>query len=197
MAEPKDQDLFVNGDPGLRTCVSSRVMIVDQTGRLLLVRHKQTDWWGLPGGKVQTAEGLKGENLLADGAQPTVAREVSEECGLDITGSALVCLGLAEIGIVDGLARMVTLALTPIFACRLDRCLEEWTRDVRLVEALGHIHGPVFPDVRMGQVRLREVVAARSRPVHPEFLNRGAVCYFMMKPHMGLLTGPPTWLTHK
>lgn len=59
-----------------------RVLILDETGRMLMVKqhHEDKDIWMVPGGGIEDGEG----------ARQAAVREVKEETGLDIQVSRLV-----------------------------------------------------------------------------------------------------------
>jgi 8-oxo-dGTP pyrophosphatase MutT (NUDIX family) len=53
-----------------------RGMVIDSSGRVLLVRHTYRPGWSFPGGGVE-----KGETTVA-----ALAREIAEETGIELTG---------------------------------------------------------------------------------------------------------------
>lgn len=194
----KDRDFFYQRDPLVRSCTVPRVILLAPGGDFPLVSYQGTDWYGLPGGKMKAheAEAAGEGNFLHRGAFPTLSREVEEECGLDVSAFLRVsgCLGLAEVGEVDSLAKEVIIFDTPIFVC-LVPSLEGVKKGVLIVNIKSHLPGPLFPDARMGIDRLRAVIGTRDRgPIHPEFLNKGGICYVQVRPQLKPLMGPPDWI---
>jgi len=63
--------------------VSAGALIFDHQGRLLILRPTYKSGWTIPGGVME-----------ADGETPWQAcqREVSEECGIDVTSARLACV---------------------------------------------------------------------------------------------------------
>jgi 8-oxo-dGTP pyrophosphatase MutT (NUDIX family) len=55
-----------------------RALVIDDEGRILLVRHTYTDGWNLPGGGVEFGESL----------DESLARELDEEGGIILEGPA-------------------------------------------------------------------------------------------------------------
>jgi len=189
----RDKDFFLIESERVRTCLSPRIIIVEKGGNFPLVPYQGTSWLGLPGGKVKEAEVGK-DNFLSAGSFPTLTREIWEECGIDISGclGQAACLGLAEIATVDNVARQITLTRTPIFVCRITS-LGNINAETQLVNIASHLPGPLFPDARAGITRLKEVIRQKE-PIQPEWFNKERIYYFMLKPEIGLLMGPPSWI---
>jgi ADP-ribose pyrophosphatase YjhB (NUDIX family) len=57
-----------------------RAMVIDGEGRVFLVKHSYVAGWHLPGGGVEAGETL----------HEALARELAEECNIDMTGPAIL-----------------------------------------------------------------------------------------------------------
>jgi ADP-ribose pyrophosphatase YjhB (NUDIX family) len=57
--------------------LGARAILLDDAGRVVLVRHGYTDGWHLPGGGVERGEA----------AATSVVREIREECGVEPVGA--------------------------------------------------------------------------------------------------------------
>jgi 8-oxo-dGTP diphosphatase len=82
MAETRTEPLV--DDHGLPAVpASAGALIFDQRSRLLILRPTYKSGWTIPGGVME-----------ADGETPWQAcqREVSEECGIDVTSARLACV---------------------------------------------------------------------------------------------------------
>ena len=189
------KDLFDSVHERLKTSLSPRIIIIDNNANIPLVRYKDTPWFGLPGGKVKEKEAVEDANFLSTGAYPTLIREVKEECRIDISDSLRVasCLGVAEIGIVDSVKRVVNYSLSPIFVCRREG-LSDVNNDTQLFNLRSYLPGPIFPDARLAIRVLKDSIRTKKGPIQPAWLNDGRVIYFEMKPQMRLLMEPPNWL---
>lgn len=189
------KDFFVRKSDRVRTATSPRVIIIDKDGNFPLVPYKNTQWQGLPGGKMKESEVIYNVNQLSTGSFPTLVREVKEECGIDISNSLnkSACLGLAEIGVVDGEKKQVTLVYSPVFVCKTTD-LGKLSSNVKLANINSHLPGPVFPDTRLALRRLKEGIRDEKGPIYPTWLNDRKIYYFEMRPEMKLLIGPPDWM---
>jgi 8-oxo-dGTP diphosphatase len=79
-----DMEALAEDDYDLPTVpVSAGALIFDHQGRLLILRPTYKSGWTIPGGVME-----------ADGETPWQAcqREVSEECGIDVTSARLACV---------------------------------------------------------------------------------------------------------
>jgi len=187
-------DSFLVKSERVISSLSPRLILLEENGNIPLVPYKDTGWLGLPGGKATEAELVEEVNFLSTGAFPTLAREVWEECGIDVSYQLerSACLGLAEIGVVDSVQKQVNFVLTPIYVCKTNE-LRDLDENVQVVNIWQHIPGPLFPDARLAISRLKEGVGNQKGQIHPGWLN-GNKIYFEMKPQMGLLMGPPEWM---
>ena len=188
------KDLFLVESERLGISLSPRVIIIGKGGDIPLVPYKATKWLGLPGGKVKETEALEDVNFLSVGSFPTLAREVWEECGIDILNclNKAACLGLAEIGIVDSVNQQVRLTYTPIFVC-INADLGNVNTNTQLVNIESHLPGTLFHDARAGLSRLKEGIGRKEGLILPEFLNDGKIYYFEIRPQMRPLVDPPDW----
>ena len=59
-----------------RTTLGARAMVIDGSGRVLLIKHSYVDGWHFPGGGVES-----GETMLT-----ALARELAEEANIKLTG---------------------------------------------------------------------------------------------------------------
>ena len=190
------KDVFLAESPVLDTCCSPRLIMLEPGGNIILVPYQDTNWLGLPGGKVNMAEALKGGNLESTGAFPTLVREIWEECGIDVSKrlrKSAACLGLAEITAIDEQRKQATRILSPIFICTIDDFGGIDDR-ARVVNIWRSFPGPLFPDAQLGITRLKKVITSEE-PLIPVCLNAELpVIYFEMVPQMRLQMGPPNWL---
>jgi 8-oxo-dGTP pyrophosphatase MutT (NUDIX family) len=188
-------DYYLVDSESVRSSLTPRLIILDGNGNFPLVRYKDTDWLGLPGGKAKKNEVEEGANFLSSGAFPTLIRELREECDIDISDyiNGAACLGLAEIAVVDSVNRQVNFTFTPIFICRTSEigAVSEITQVVNLRE---HLPGPLFPDAQIAIKFLKEGSRSKKGPIQPEWLNDRQVYYYEMLPQIRLLTAPPDWM---
>lgn len=191
-------DFYLNESEKYRSTITPRVILLDGEGNFPLVSYKNTRWFGLPGGKVSKQEVAGNANFLSTGSFPTLAREVEEECGIDIARGLAksACLGLAEINIVDETRKACTLNLTPVYVCRVDN-LDGLNGEVVAVNINDHIPGPLFPDARLAIKYLKEGRKTKKGHITPNWLNGGKAYYFKLHPKPHLLDEPPSWLTKK
>ncbi|KKQ36744.1 MAG: hypothetical protein US53_C0039G0001 [Candidatus Woesebacteria bacterium GW2011_GWA1_37_7] len=108
--------IIPNKDSKLQSVISPR-LIVRLDHRVVLVRFKETSWYGFPGGKLKFNEYTEKSNLLDVGSFPTLQREVKEECGIDISilKDKIRFFGLSEVKIVDEFKKNIRNFLSPFF----------------------------------------------------------------------------------
>lgn len=195
MVEKKDAPVFApEKKPAIKTRVSPRVIILTNEGDFPLVPHKNTGWFGLPGGRAEWSEMAKEANFFSPDAFPTLTREVKEECDWDISGflEKSACLGLAEIWIVNSQAKQAILSLSPIFVY-LAPTLGKLKRGVEIANLKLPLPGPIFPDARLAISRLKQGAKTDQELIQTELLNEKAI-YFQLRPEVGQLMAPPPWL---
>lgn len=192
---PKDY-----GDVGgnYKTAISPRVFLVikgEEGPRVLLVRFKNTNWFGLPGGRMNENEVLSGVNLISpQWAFPAIQREVLEETNVDIGGlrESLQFLGLVDLTGINNVTEVATYFTTPIYFCYADQSIipNKLDKNARLLRIDERGTVPLFPDARLAfqtYVRRKEV---------GEFLGGGGMIYFQTSPQPMILNGPPSWLVY-
>lgn len=181
-----------------KTVCSVRVIIISSTGKFILVPYQNTNWLGLPGGKVKTGEYQTDGNLLTTAAHPTLIREVKEECGIDISfylARSFFYLGLAEVTAIDNTRKIATNILTPISVCSVLQIKKNDLKPETVVMNIeDHLSGPLFPDARIALTFLKKLwQAERLLPVLPVYLSSEKPIFFQTHPTVGPLWGPPEW----
>lgn len=175
-------------------CFSARIILVGNEGYFPLVQYKDTDWFGLPGGKEEKNELPDEVNRLSAVCLPVFSREFQEECGIDISGhlNEIGCLGLASVNAVDEERRQITQIHSAIFVSFAPELKFEGINNrTRLFHLDEHIPGPLFPDARLGLAELNRV-RKEKKSIAPVWLNKKNI-YFKHRSNFGLLMGPPAW----
>jgi ADP-ribose pyrophosphatase YjhB (NUDIX family) len=88
---------------------AASAVVVDDTGRILLIRRSDNALWSIPGGAMEVGE------RIAD----TVVREVREETGLEVVPEAIVGIYSNPRHVVEYADGEVRQQFSICFACRL------------------------------------------------------------------------------
>ena len=180
------------------TVASPKAAIVLADRTLLLVRHHDSIWFGLPGGKVKEGEWPEDVNLLGTAAFPTLERELQEELGVNVKSllPKSKFAGLAEYVLIDSPKREATHVFEPVLALILDAQESELFSHLRgnpnyCFYQLGHHPGQaiVFPSGRM----LISALDGKTKERLGGWLADSHY-YFQMRPQMQLLLHAPNWL---
>ena len=172
------------------------ILLADRT--LLLVRHHDSNWFGLPGGKVKKGEWPRDVNLLGTAAFPTLARELQEELEVDLKPilPRSKFAGLAEYVLIDSPKRVATHVFEPVLALTLD---------AQEGELFNHLQGnPNYCFYRLGGHPGQAVVFPSGRMLISALEGRtkerlggwlaDSLYYFQMRPQMQPLFHAPNWL---
>jgi ADP-ribose pyrophosphatase YjhB (NUDIX family) len=95
--------------PANRLVPAASAVVVDQAGRILLIRRSDNGLWAIPGGLMDL-----GEDIAC-----TVRREVKEETGLDVEPEAIVGIYSNPRHVIEFPNGEVRQQFSVCFACRL------------------------------------------------------------------------------
>ncbi len=144
-----------------RTPASAGALIIDQAGRLLILKPSYKKGWTVPGGQ-----------LGSDGESPWEAcrRETQEECGLEVEHGRLVCVDFLRPkpnrpGGVRFLFHCGVFTDRELRAIRLQDGEIDAHRFVELAEAMALLSGPLRRRVSASAGRKRCVYLEGGRPV--------------------------------
>lgn len=190
---PKDFVLEMGGIEYKKLAVIAPRLTIMWGKKAVLVRYYDTNWFGLPGGKIRDDE--TDGNLLNIGTLPSLKRELEEECGINIDTlkNEVKFLGLAEINAVCETQRKINYILSPIFIVFLaqkhrDLVVKlEQNPDIHMLSLENPGEVLVLPDARMALNLLIK------RQKSPGCFLADRDYYFQMEPCMKLLTHRPTW----
>jgi len=172
------------------------ILLADRT--LLLVRHHDSVWFGLPGGKVKEGEWPGDVNLLGTAAFPTLKRELQEELRVDVKPILFRSkfAGLAEYVLIDSPKRVATHVFEPVLALILNAQESKLFSHLRgnpdyCFYQLGGHPGQVvvFPSGRM----LISALEGKTKERLGGWLA-DSLYYFQMRPQMQPLLHAPNWL---
>ena len=192
------RDIAIKSGEREVTVASPKAAILLSDRTLLLVRHRDSSWFGLPGGKVKEKELTENVNLLTAAAFPTLERELQEELGVNVKFllPKSKFAGLAEYTLIDSQKRTATHVVEPVFAILLDVQESELFRHLRgnpnyCFYRLGSHPGQavVFPSGRM----LISALEGKTKERLAGWLA-DRLYYFQMRPQMQPLLHAPNWL---
>lgn len=196
----RDQDYLLRVSPHITRCVSPRLVLLDRFGKTVMVANRR--WFGFPGGTMQSAEYRDGMNYMAVSSYPTLAREFSEETGVDPESARALTrqgalLTVTVVAGVDNDAHQIRAVYSPYQLTFVEDVEDmEFSPDITLV----NVHRPpkkVFPDAQLAlqlvRFRLEHGRAAEFQDECVRLATQRA-SFFQTHPFMKPLPSRPKWL---